>query len=656
LQCAVSGKNQYAFKLEGFEKRWNYVGNKREATYTNLGPGEYTFKVKACNSDGVWNDKYTSLVIKILPPWWRTWWAKIFYLLLAIVALYFFRKYTLISVNVKHQLMLEHIEKQRSEEMNKMKIQFFTDLSHELRTPLSLILSPLEGLIYASPKLDIKNQLTQIYRNAERIYKLVNDLMDFSKVEDSKLEIKVQPHNIVTFTREVFGCFNEMALKEQIDYQFNTKYEEITAWFDCDKFERIIQNLLSNAFKFTPFNGKIVVSVDKLTTEQLEQYSAKYIEGTEYVCVSVIDNGTGIAPEYLDKIFDRFYQVPVKEYSNLKGTGIGLALTKSLIELHHGFITVKSKMKKETVFTVFLPLGNCHFNYSEIIENSVDLNLNIVKSPMNECNNKDKNLQVIKKGMPRIIVVEDNLELREYLVSSLEKNYSVISSDNGRSGYDKIVKYLPDLIVSDILMPEISGIELCKRIRENIAICHIPVILLTAKAAIDDKIEGIETGADAYVTKPFNLRYLESMIRNLIESRRKLYKRFSHDIYTVPKEIATNPLDQQLLEKAINYVHNNITNTDLSADDLAGFLFMSQRNAYRKIKALTNQSINDFIRILRLKMAIKLMDEKKLTISEIAFDVGFASHAYFSKCFREQFGKSPSEYLSGKAGTEDISN
>jgi signal transduction histidine kinase/ligand-binding sensor domain-containing protein/CheY-like chemotaxis protein/AraC-like DNA-binding protein len=656
LHYTQTERNQYTYKLEGFDTDWNYVGNKREATYTNLNPGKYIFKVKASNCDGIWNNKYTSLAITILPPWWKTRWAKVFYLLLVVMALYFFRKYTLISANMKHQLMLEHIEKQKSEELSKMKIQFFTDISHELRTPLSLILSPLESLINTTSKLDYKNQLMLIYKNAERLYRLVNDLMDFSKVEDSKLDVKVQPGNIVKFTREIFGYFNEMALKQQIDYQFTTKYEEITSWFDSEKLERIIQNLISNAFKFTPFKGRIVVSVDKITPAELQGYSEKYIKGTEYVCISIFDSGLGIAPEYLDKIFDRFYQVPVKEFSHLKGTGVGLALTKSFVDLHHGFITVKSEPKKKTIFKVFIPLGNSHFKPSEIIEKPIDtVKLNDVKNLADGDSYMGNDLQVIKKGKPKLVVIENNLELREYLVSRLGNNYSVISTDNGRSGYEKIVKLVPDLIVSDILMPEVSGSELCKNIRENIAICHIPVILLTAKATIEDIIEGIETGADAYVTKPFNLRYLESVIRNLIESRKILYKRFSHDIYAVPKEIATNPLDQDVLEKAINYVYDNISDPDLSVEGLARFLFMSRRNAYRKIKALTNQSINDFIRILRLKKALKLIDERKLSISEIAFNVGFSSHAYFTKCFREQFGKSPSEYLSDNdTKTEDI--
>lgn len=646
LQYAHAERNQFAYMLDGFDIDWNYIGNKREATYTNLNPGKYVFKVKASNSDGIWNEEYTSLDIHILPPWWWTWWAKIFYLLMIVIALYFFRRYTLISANMKHQLVLERVEKQKSEELNKMKIQFFTDISHELRTPLSLILSPLESLINTTSKLDLRNQLMLIYKNAERLYRLVNDLMDFSKVEDSKLDVKVQPGNIVKFTSEVFGYFNEMASKQQIDYQLRSKYDEIIVWFDGDKLEKIIQNLLSNAFKFTPSKGKIVVSIDKLACEQLQDQSERIFEGTEYVCISVIDNGQGIAPEYLDKIFDRFYQVPVKKYSNLKGTGVGLALIKSLVDLHHGFIKVKSEPQKETVFTVCMPLGNSHFKPSDIIESTIDINA--IKNQTADINFKDDDLRAIKNGKPKIIVVEDNLELREYLVSRLEKNYTVISTDNGKSGYEKIVKFMPDLVLSDILMPEVSGIELCVKIRENIEICHIPVVLLTAKATIDDKIEGIETGADAYITKPFNLRYLESVIRNLIESRKKLFKRFSHDIFADPKEITTNPLDQKVLEKAINYIHNNITDPDLSVDDLAQYLFMSRRNAYRKIKALTNQSINDFIRIIRLKMAVKLMSERKLPISEIAYNVGFSSHAYFTKCFRKQFGKSPSEYLSEK--------
>jgi len=640
-------KSQYAYILEGFEKNWNFVGAQRIATYTNLSPGKYIFKVKASNNDGIWNEKYTALVIEILPPWWQTWWAKILYFIIIIAALYFFRKYTIISLNVKNQLLLEHIEKQKSEEINKLKMQFFTNISHELRTPLSLILSPLETIINSTKeKPDDKNKLILVYRNAERLFRLANDLMDFVKFDESKLDIKVQHGNIVKFTHEIFAYFNELAVRQQIDYKFNAETSEVNTWFDRDKIEKIVQNLLSNSFKHTPFKGKIVVSIKHLLPEQIQNNAAKI--GREYVCISVTDNGPGIAHEFHEKIFKRFYQVPAKDNSFLTGTGIGLALTKSLVELHHGFITVKSEAWKETIFSVYLPIGRDLYKASEIIDKPVDIDTKTIKPPKNWNNNLNEKQQELKYGISKILVVEDNIELREYLVSRLSENYNVIDADNGRSGYEKVTEHEPDLIISDILMPEVTGIEMCKKIRENVTFSHIPVILLTAKATIDDKITGIETGADAYITKPFNVQYLEVVIRKLIETRKSLFQRFSHDIYILPKEMSGNPVDQKFLEKTVNYIHDNIANPELSVDNLAHALCVSKSTAYRKIQSLTGQSVNDFIQIVRLKMAVKLIEEGNLTISEIAYDVGFTSPAYFTKCFKEHYGKLPSFYKKNK--------
>lgn len=639
LNYVATDKNQYAYMLEGFENNWNYVGSKRTATYTNLDAGKYIFKVKASNNDGLWNHSYTSLVINVLPPWWFSIWAKIAYALLFLTGLYFFRKYTLISVNFKKQLWLEHIEKEKSEELNRMKIQFFTNISHELRTPLSLILSPLEDLINkVDLKLEVKNQLRIVNRNAERLYRLVGDLMDYIKTDSNKLTLTVQPGNIVKFTHEVCSYFSDIFKRQQIDFQFSSDLETIEVWFDRDKLEKILQNLLSNAQKFTPLNGKISVIVKKTI---IDQKNDKKYGKKEFVQISVIDNGPGISPDYIDKIFDRFYQAPENKNFNKSGTGIGLALTKSLVELHHGFIKVTSEKWTETCFSVFIPLGKEHFRPEEITNSPIDIDTHIIKKPSLDSIPSVKGVPV-KTGGPVVLIVEDNFELREYIVSRLASNYTVIEAENGRVGFEKAVENCPDLIVSDIVMPEFSGIELCQKIKEEFVTSHIPFVLLTAKATIDDQIAGTETGADAYVTKPFNIKYLEVIIRKLIESRKKLFQRFSQEVYILPKEMTSNKMDEEFLEKTINYIHENVSNPNLSVDDIALFLSMSRSNAYRKIKALTGQSINDFIKLIRLKVAIKLLEERKLNISEIAFEVGFTSPAYFTKCFKDQFGKSPS--------------
>jgi len=645
LNYISTEKNKYAFILEGFEKDWNYVDTKRTATYTNLDPGEYIFRVKASNNDGVWNDEGASLKIKVLPPWWRSVWARIIYIILIGASLYFFRKYTLISTNFKKQLWLEHVEKEKAEELNKLKTLFFTNISHEFRTPLSLILSPLENLLNeASLKDNIKNQLLLIHRNANRLFSLVNDLMDFTKIEDKKLTISSHPNEIVLFTNELFDMFTETATKQKIEYTFQCEHKNILLWFDPDKIEKIILNLLSNAFKFTPSRGRIIVSLEKTIMDKQVKKLNNNNKLNEYVKISVIDNGPGIPKEHLDKIFDRFYQIPGNKQYNQSGTGIGLSLAKSLAELHNGYITVISEPWKETCFSVFLPMNTKFkadesFDSPEVIRKKFIPKLNV--NPV--IHNKEGVDSEFEK--PLILIVEDNYELREYIVSRLQENYRIAEAENGRIGYEKTLETFPDLIISDIKMPEVTGIELCRNVKENISTSHIPVVLLTAKTTTGDKIEGIDKGADAYITKPFNLEFLEVTIRKLIETRKKLFQRFSQDIYIIPKEMSGNPLDQGFLEKSIAYIHQNITNSDLSVENLAFYLLMSRSQTYRKIKALTGQSVTEFIRTIRLKMAITLFEEGELNISEIAFKVGFTSPAYFTKCFRIQFGKSPTEYF-----------
>lgn len=646
LNYIAPEKNKYAFILEGFEKEWNYVGPKRSATYTNLDPGEYIFRVKASNNDGIWNEEGASIRILILPPWWKTTWARTLYFLLILTTLYFLRKYTIISTIVKKQLWLEYKEKEKSEELNRLKIQFFTNVSHELRTPLTLIMSPLEHML-KSERLnpDFKNQLQLIYRNADRLSRLVNDLMDFTKIEYNKLILSTQPDDVVLFTKEIYNSFSEIATRSQIEYTFSCEHKSTTLCFDPDKLEKIMLNLLSNAFNFSSSGGKITVSLETISREDHASTHAN-----EYVKISVIDNGPGIPPEHLDKIFDRFYQIPENKQHHQSGTGIGLALVKSLVELHRGRITVTSEPYKETCFSVFLPFSTNGFIPDESIRDNRTFKEKFApKTDLNPESSPQKSV-ALKSGKPLLLIVEDNYELRKYMVSHLQKDYRIIEAENGGTGYEKILETFPDLVISDIIMNEVTGIELCRKVKENISTSHIPIVLLTAKATINDKIEGIETGADAYITKPFNLEYLRITVRKIIETRKKLYKRFSQDVYIIPREISGNYLDQKFLEKAIDYIQQNLTDTELSVENLAYYLLMSRSQAYRKIKALTGQSVTEFIRTIRLKMAIALLEEGKLSISEIGFKVGFTSPAYFTKCFRLQFGRSPSEYItnSGK--------
>jgi DNA-binding response OmpR family regulator len=513
-----------------------------------------------------------------------------------------------------------------------MKIQFFANISHEFRTPLSLILPPLKQIIdNESLKNEVKKRLEMVFRNANRLFGLVNELMDFTKSEEKRLKMMVQEVDIILFAREIHSMFVEEAKRRSIDFRFETEFDSMEAWFDKSKMEKIINNLLSNAFKFTSDHGNITLKIDNETDND-----------QSFITISTIDNGSGIAQEYISKVFDRFFQSPEEEKKHVGGTGIGLALVKSLVELHHGTISVTSKKWEKTCFTVKIPSGNTHFNKNEILAESGEYFLSSDTSLPGE---RKKEFSKPDGNAPILLIVEDNSELREYLVSILSPKYQVLEAADGVEGVKIALESIPDLILSDIVMPRLSGIELCKKIKNEMATSHIPVIMLTSNASTPEIIEGIGTGADAYITKPFDILHLEVTIEKTIETRRKLYQRFSQDVYMMPNENTDNELDKKFLESVIGYVDKNVSNEDITVESLAAHLLMSRTNVYRKIKALTGQSATEFIRLVRLKMAIKLLETGKYHISEIAYKVGFTSPSYFTKCFKDQYGKSPSEFI-----------
>jgi signal transduction histidine kinase/ligand-binding sensor domain-containing protein/DNA-binding response OmpR family regulator len=646
LNYIQGSKNQYKFKLEGLENDWNTISHSNHASYSYLKPGTYLFKVKGSNNDGIWNETSVELKITILPPFWLTKWAYLLYLLILVVSILAIIKYRVTRAKQIHLA-----------ELNQMKLQFFANISHELRTPLSLILSPIENILaFAKDNKEVTRQLEMIYKNSNRLFRLVNEIMDFSKAEENKLTISVQSGDIVKFTQELTSFFSDEALRRQITYKLESKPTSIEAWFDRNKYEKIILNLLSNAFKFTPDNGTILVKIEMLDDSTLLKEKKKELsKGTsnKLLKISVIDNGRGISPKDIDKIFERFYQGSSNDYTYPVGTGIGLSLTKTLVEQHKGKIFVTSEEGKETCFTVLMPLGNDHFDKSEIIEHPIDISSQILEKKISFTEVEYKGKMNLSKNAPTILLVEDNFELRKYIVSAFSADYRILEANDGVIGKTLATEHVPDLIISDIIMPNMSGIELCKQIKENILTSHIPFILLTAKVTLEDKINGIETGADAYITKPFNVKYLEAVTKNLIETRKKLFKRFSQDVYILPKEMSNNPLDQVFLEKIIQYVEENIVSTDFSVEDLASHLLMSPGHIWRKVKSLTGLPTNEFIRTIRLKNAVKLMEESKLNLSEIAYKVGFSSPAYFTKCFRDQYGKSPSAFLSNKKNNNE---
>ena len=641
LSYSQSDKNKYAYKLEGFDKDWNYVGNKKSATYTNLDPNEYVFRVKASNNDGLWNEKGQSISIKILPPFWKTWWAYLLYSILLITTLYLIRKYSLLRIHEKNELKQERLEKEKIEEINSLKLKLFTNISHDFRTPLTLIVGPLERMLKNKEGNSyVQKQHQTMYRNASVLLQLINQLLDFRKSESGKLKLKASQNNIVLFIENIKKSFEDLAEFREIDYSFKTTDKNLEIWFDVVNLKKVVFNLLSNAFKFTPNNGKIKIRIS--TTEKNSRKG-------NFVKIEIKDNGKGIPKKNLNFIFDRFYQIE-RDESSRSGTGIGLALAKSVIELHKGSIKVKSKEKEGTSFVILLPFGKNHLTKEQIIKEADEIEtvsfyeeatINSLKEKSE--NEVDKKVE-INPELPTILIVEDNPEVRAFVKEIFKVNHNILEAENGKDALEIAQNNSIDLIISDVMMPIMSGIELCGQIKTNIVTSHIPILLLTAKTSQDSQKEGYKTGADAYVTKPFDASILEQKVKNLLKTRQNLVKKFKKDIILKPKELEITSADEIFLKKSISLIEKNINNTEFTIQDFISEIGMSRSALYRKLKALTGQSITEFIRTIKLKRAAQLIAQTKRTISEIAFDLGFNDLKHFRKTFKKLFDELPSQY------------
>jgi ligand-binding sensor domain-containing protein/signal transduction histidine kinase/DNA-binding response OmpR family regulator len=640
-------KNKYAYKLEGLEDEWNFV-TIPSATYTNLDHGLYTLLVRAANNDGVWTDNLASLEIEVLPPPWKTWWAYLLYLVIVVTLLLIFANFIRIRTKLEHDLHLEHLEKEKERDLHQLKLQFFTNISHEIRTPLTLIIGPLQNIIekYGNDNY-LYRQLVSVKNNADRMLRLVNQLMDLKKQEIGKLKIQAAQGNIVKFIKEIKLSFQEKALIKNIDYQLNTESDEILVWYDRDEFEKVLFNLLSNAFKFTPEGGKIYLNL-RTIEKDTESGSKGFLK------IEIEDNGIGIPAAHVEKIFERFYQV---DKSSPGGSGIGLALSRGIVDLHHGEISVESKeMSNEepgkTVFTVLLPLGNSHLQEHEMINDFVDSEqiIGYIKNKGADIK-YEMNTNISPSVKPRpaysLLIVEDNDQIRSFIKEVLTEKFRIYEAANGVEGWDTALRRLPDLIISDVVMPEMDGIELCRKLKTDERTSHIPVMLLTARTALIHKVNGYETGADEYVTKPFDIKLLEVRVNNLIESRIQMRKKFGNKVLLEPTSVATNSTDEKFLNKAIAIVEANILDEDFNVTTLAKEIGMSQPVLFRKIKALTNMNIADFIKSIRLKKAVTLLQNQELTVAEIAMEVGYSDPKYFSKIFKKYYGKLPSAYSEG---------
>lgn len=654
LNYIYATQNQYAYKLEGYDTDWNYVGERNSAFYTNLSPGKYVFRVKASNNDGVWNEEGRSLAIVVQPPLWRTWYAYLFYVIALAAIIYGILYYVNIKRNLEAGLKMKQLEKQKQEEFHQAKIRLFTNFSHELRTPLMLIITPFEELVKrVDIPAELHDKLSIIYKNAQKLLLLVNQLMDLHKNQAGSMDLKVSEGDICEYIKEIYYAFNQIALTNEVKFTLNCTPKTINGWFDKSLLEKVVFNLLSNAFKYTASGESVLMEVSEVTLKELDPKRTDGLykdENSQYVILKVKDSGKGIEEGEADKIFTPFYQIPETSGINLSGTGIGLSLVYTIVQLHRGVIYVDHTETKGACFVVILPVSRSAFSEEQIESREIDKIAEItntedilVSLPVTE--NKDQ-------PKYKILLVEDDKDVRDYLKKSLEAEYIVIEAADGVRAYEKVVQDFPDLVLSDIMMPKRDGLELCTMIKNDIRIGHIPVILMTARSMVVHIKEGFQAGADDYIVKPFNMDVLQTRIRSLLASReqlKKLYgKRFSPDVMGIEVKSA----DERFSQKLFDVIEKNISNEKLDVELLCTEIGISRANLYRKLKSITELSPMELIRNKRLEMAAKLLKESEMNVSEIASHLGFNSHSYFSNSFKAFYGCTPTEFVQMKNNQE----
>lgn len=631
LSLDKPAQNQYAYQLKGFSDQWYQLGTKREVTFAQLASGNYTLLVKGSNGNGIWNETPVQLRITIHPPWWLTWWAYSVYSALLVMGLVMARRIIINRERLRANLRVQQVESDKLRELDTLKSRFFANLSHEFRTPLALISGIVQKLLASdSQSKNQKEDYNLIQRHTHRILQLINQLLDLSRLEAGQLQLHPQLGDVMGLLRSLAGSFESLAQSKGVTYHYALPLHPLWTRFDADKLEKIVTNLLTNAIKFTPKGGQIVwtVSVENTITHYC------------HLRLIVQDTGIGIAAEHLPHIFDRFYQADPTATRAYEGVGIGLALTKELVALLDGDIRVESKLNEGTTFTLTLPilLVTAPELVSELPHNGK------ITEPM---------VEVLPKTSPQIspnrhslslLVIEDNTDLRQFICQSLASRYTTLEAADGQAGLEKALKALPDLIISDVMMPGLDGLALCQRLKTDEHTSHIPIILLTAKADVESKLSGLEYGADDYLTKPFQLAELQIRIQNLIKQRQQLRERFSQQITLHPAEVTVTSTDERFLQRALEVVEANMANTDFDVVAFSREMAMSRAQLHRKLTALTNQAPNEFVRLLRLRRAADLLRQRHGNVGEVALAVGFNSLNYFIRSFREQFGKTPSEF------------
>ncbi len=630
---------EYKYILEDYENDWNILKDGQNyVSFTQVRPGTYNLKVKASNNQGLFIGKERILKIVVKPPYYLTWWALLIYLLCFILLILFYRKILLNRERDRSELKFEKLEHQKDNELITLKTRFFTNITHELKTPLTLISSPIDDLLTKKLDESTLKSLTLVKRNTDRLKKLVNQILDIRKIEAGGEKLHIQKYDIVKFCNQIKNQFKEESIRRNIFLQFSSEFESEKVWFDLEKVEKVIFNLLSNAFKFTPDNGTIKVYIEYATHKNVKN---------NYISISVSDTGSGISKENQVKIFDRFNSLSSPNYTNQRGTGIGLSLIHEYAALHNGTIKFESVLNVGSKFIFSLPRYKSSLqNYEVIAPLTKSPSKKVIEKFKKITNRNEEFIEEIneEENYLKVLIVEDDSDMRDYLTAGLTSKYKVFEAEDGKEGFNRAVKELPNIIVSDLMMPNVDGIEFCKKLKTDIRTSHIPFILLTAKSGIENKITGIESGADDYIQKPFNLEHLTVRMKNLIKQRESLRKIYLKQLKLEPSEITVNSLDEKFLDDLLAKIEIEMDNSELSVKLLSKMLGISPTNLYRKIKALTGQTATEFIRNIRLKRAAQLLKNEHLNVSEVMYMVGFTHHSYFTRCFKELFGVSPKSY------------
>ncbi|MGV3703783.1 MAG: hybrid sensor histidine kinase/response regulator transcription factor [Arcticibacter sp.] len=652
LNYTISEQNRYEYRLTGVDRDWVLAGKEHTAYYTNLDPGDYTFEVRASNNDGVWNRSGRSILIHVSPPFWRTSYAYFFYTFSMLTLVFWIRYRGIKKLEGKFALEKERIaarqlieqERRHAEhlhQMDMMKLKFLTNLSHEFRTPLSLIVGPVDTLIEKIKEPAYAWQLTMIRRNGRRLMNLVNQLLDFRKMEEQELKLQLRPGEIISFIRDAADSFGDVASRKKISFEFTSDIASANVLFDHDKVERILFNLLSNAFKFTQEGGVIQVSIS--AAEQLDS------DGRLVLDMTVSDTGIGIPPEAQERLFERFFQHDPGTAVLNQGTGIGLSIVKEFVKMHGGTIRLSSHQGKGSSFIVSMP-----FSLEELEPKCLpdeDKVLNISENA--EAKLLDDHLKAAGIAVS-ILIVEDDDDFRFYIKDNLKTQYRIYDAVNGKEGWQRALSLHPDIIVCDVNMPVMNGIELSRKLKADKRTSHIPIILLTASTGEDEQIRGLESGANDYMTKPFNFAVLNVKLKNLLALNQQLKETYVKQVKVLPASVEIESENEKLINKVLVYIEENLHNPQLSVEAMARSLCMSRASLYNKILEITGMSPVEFIRSVKLEKAIVLLEQSDMSIAQIAYHVGFSTPNYFARSFKAKYNIVPSEYITNKRKLQPV--